>query len=304
MHVRIVWGLFAAMGLAILVTYWRLPPEQLYSVSQEGFRSGAGRLLVFSNYPVSLAAIPIAWLSAERIATRRAVWAAAVATALCAITAWPGVIDQNDLDAKPINLLPAVGVVIALVLSVRAPWERVGRRALDPLRIALGVVLVVAATPWIFAALGFNAPGDVFLGEELRRGGDGALHPAVHLGEHEGLDGTLLVLSALILSRLRPRLPVAFVIGLMFVYGLGVAAQDDWFEQVVKRGWTSVKLPNMLHPTANLTWLTVLVLAAGVALLLRRLEARPPPGAGPPRRAPSPPPGRRSEGSRTGEPSP
>jgi hypothetical protein len=299
-----VWALFAAVGLAVLVTYWRLPADELYNVSNEGLRNGGSRLLVFLNYPVSLAAIPIAWLAADRLRTRSAVWAAVVATALCAVTAGPGVVDQHDLDAKPINALPALGVAIAFALSLRAPWEPVGRRRLDPLRLVIAVLAVIAATPWIFAVLGFNAPGDVFLGEELRRGGDGQLAPAVHLGDHEGLDGVLLVLAALQLSRLRPRLPVAFVVALMFVYGLGVAAQDDWNEQVVKRGWAGFKLPNMLHPTVNATWFVVLVLAAVVALLLRRLEGPSPPGEDPPRSASSPSLGRPSGGSTTGAQSP
>jgi hypothetical protein len=55
MQVRVLWGLFAAAGLAVLVTYWRLPPEDLYNVSEQGLALGAGRLLVFLNYPVSLA---------------------------------------------------------------------------------------------------------------------------------------------------------------------------------------------------------------------------------------------------------
>jgi hypothetical protein len=299
-----VWALFAAVGLAVFVTYWRLPADELYNVSNEGLRNGGSRLLVFLNYPVSLAAIPIAWLAADRLRTRNAFWAAVVATALCAVTAGPGVVDQHDLDAKPINALPTLGVAIAFALSLRAVWEPVGRRRLDPLPLVIAVLAVVAATPWIFAVLGLNAPGDVFLGEELRRSGDGQLAPAVHLGDHEGLDGVLLVLAALQLSRLRPRLLVAYVIALMFVYGLGVAAQDDWNEQVVKRGWAGFKLPNMLHPAVNATWFVVLVLAAIVALLLRRLEAPPPPGGDRPRTASSPSLGRPSGGSTTGAQSP
>jgi hypothetical protein len=299
-----VWAIFAAVGLAVFITYWRLPADQLYNVSNEGVRNGASRLLVFLNYPVSLAAIPIVWLAVDRLRARRAMWAAGTATVLCAVTAWPGVIDQNDLDAKPINVLPVFGLAIAFVLSALALWETIGARRLDPLRVGIAVVLVVAATPWIFATLGFYAPGDLFLGEEVRRGGDGLMHPAVHLGEHEGLDGTLLALAALQLSRLRPRLAVAFVIGLMLVYGVGVAAQDDWNEQVVKRGWAGFKLPNMLHPAVNATWFVVLVLAAIVALLLRRLEAPPPPGGDRPRTASSPSLGRPSGGSTTGAQSP
>jgi hypothetical protein len=302
--VRFLWGLFAAFGLAILVTYWRLPAEQLYNVSEEGFAAGAGRLLVFLNYPVSLAAIAIAWLAAERIATRRAMWAAAVATALCAVTAWPGVVDQNDLDAKAINVVPALGVAIAFVLTLRAPWERIRRLRLDPVRAVIGVVVWVTALVWVAAVLGFYFPGDVFLGEELRRSGDGTIDPAVHFGDHEGLDAALLVTSALVLSRYRPRFVVLVLLGLAFVYGLAVEWRDFWFEQVVKRDWTSWLPPQVLTPRLSLAWLVLVILAVAVALVVRRLEEPRLPGAGPRRTAPSPHPGRRSGESRTGAPSP
>jgi hypothetical protein len=271
-HVRLVWGLFAAAGLAIFVTYWRLPPEQLYNVSEEGLELAPGRLLVFLNYPTSLAAIPIAWLSAERLGTRTAMWAAALATVLCAVTAWPGVVDQDDLDAKLVNVVPALGVAIAFVLSLRAPWERVGRLRLDPLRVVIGVVVWVVGLVWIAAVLGFYFPGDVLLGEELRRGGDGALHPAVHLGDHEGLDAALLVTSALLLSRLWARLGVSLVLALAFVYGLAVEWRDFWFEQVNKRDWTSWRPPQVLTPRLSAGWALLVVLAVLLALAVRRLE--------------------------------
>jgi hypothetical protein len=303
-HVRIVWGLFAAVGLAILVTYWRLPPEDLYNVSEEGFKLGAGRLLVFLNYPTSLAAIPIAWLAAERLGGRRAALAAVVATVLCAVTAWPGVVDQHDLDAKAINLVPAAGVAIAFALSLLAPWERAGRLRLDPLRAVVGAVVWVAALVWIAAVLGFYFPGDVFLGEELRRGGEGKVYAAVHFGDHEGLDAALLVTTALLLTRLRPRLGVLFVLALAFVYGLAVEWRDFWFEQVVKRGWTSWTPPQVLTPSLSVEWGILVLLAVVVALAVRRLEGPRPPGGDPQRTAPSPPPDRRPAGSPTGEPSP
>jgi hypothetical protein len=304
MHVRLVWGLFAAAGLAIFITYWRLPPEQLYNVSEEGLELAAGRLLVFLNYPTSLAAIPIAWLSAERLGTRAAMWAAALATVLCAVTAWPGVIDQDDLDAKLVNVVPALGVAIAFVLSLRVPWERVGRLRLDPLRVVIGIVVWVVGLVWIAAVLGFYFPGDVLLGEELRRGGDGALHPAVHLGDHEGLDAALLVTSALLLSRLWARLGVSLVLALAFVYGLAVEWRDFWFEQVNKRDWTSWSPPQVLTPRLSAGWALLVVLAVLLALAVRRLERPPQPGGDPRRRAPSPLPGRPSAGSTTGAPSP
>jgi hypothetical protein len=302
--VGVLWALFGAVGFAIFVTYWRLPPEQLYSVGETGLASGAGRLLVFLNYPVSLAAIAIAWLAADRIRTRRALLAAAVATPLCAVTAWPGVVDQNDLDAKAINVLPAVGVAVALVLSVHAPWERVGRLRLDPARIVIGAVVWLVALVWIAAVFGFYFPGDLLLGEELRRGGEGRFYPAVHLGDHEGLDAALLVTTSLVLSRLRPRVGVAALLGLAFVYGLAVEWRDFWFEQVVKRDWTAWTPPQVLTPRLSVAWAVLLVLALIVALGLRWLEGLPPRGAGPPRTAPSRPRDRPSAGSPTGAPLP
>lgn len=300
MEVRLVWGLLGAVGLAIFATYLRLPPEQLYNVSEEGLELAAGRLLVFLNYPVSLVAIAIAWLAAERIHAPWASWAAAVATPLCAVTAWPGVVDQDDMDAKTINVVPAIGVAVALVLSLRAPWERVAKLPLDPARIVVGAVVWAAALPWVAAVLGFYFPGDVFLGEEIRRGGDGALHPAVHYGDHEGLDAALLVTSALLLSRLRPRLGVMMLVGLAFVYGLAVEWRDLWFEQVVKRAWTSWTPPQVLTPSLSVQWAVLIVLAVVVALLVRRLEAPRPPGGDPRRRAPAPLPDRPTGGSPTG----
>jgi hypothetical protein len=270
-----LWALLFATAGLIVLTYSRLPPEELYSVSEEGLDLGLGRALVYLNYPVSLVAISIAWLAADRIGTRRALWAAGAATVLCAVTAVPGVVDQDDLDAKPVNLLPAIGVAIAFALSLKAPWERVGRLRLDPVRVGIGVVVWVVALAWIAAVAGFYFPGDIFLGEELRRGGDGRLAPAVHLGDHEGLDATLLVTSALVLTRYRPRWPLAFLLGLTLVYGLAVAWRDFWFEQVVKRDWTSWNPPQVLTPRLSLAWGGLVLLAVGVAVAVRRLEGRP-----------------------------
>lgn len=283
-----VWALLLATAAVILITYSRLAPEELYNVSEEGLALGLGRALVFLNYPVSLVAIPIAWLAADRIGPRRALWAAGVATALCAVTAWPGVVDQHDLDAKPVNALPAIGVAMAFVLSLRAPWERVWRLPLDPVRVVIGVVVWLAALVWVASVTGFYFPGDVFLGEEIRLGGDGRLGPAVHLGDHEGLDAALLVTAALVLTRYRPRLAVGFVLGLAFVYGLAVEWRDFWFEQAVKRDWTSWTPAQVLTPRLSVAWSVLILLAAGVALGVRRLEGPPQPGAGPRRTTPAP----------------
>lgn len=273
-----VWALLFATAVVIVVTYWRLPPGELYNVSEEGLASGLGRALVFLNYPVSLVAIPVAWLAADRIGTRGSLRAAVVATVLCAVTAIPGVVDQHDLDAKLVNIVPAVGVAVALGLSLRARWERVGRLPLDPVRIAIGILVWLTAVVWIAAVSGFFLPGDVLLGEEIKRGGDGRLTDAVHLGDHEGLDAALLATSALVLTRYRPRFAVAWLLGVALVYGLAVEWRDFWFEQVVKRDWTSWTPPQVLTPRLSLAWAGVVVLGLGVTLALRRLEGPRPPG--------------------------
>jgi hypothetical protein len=253
---------------------------------------------------VSLIAISIAWLAADRICTRRARWAAVVATVLCGVTALPGVVDQHDLDAKPVNLVPAIGVAIAFALTLRAPWERVGRLPLDPLRLGIGVVVWIAALVWIAAVSGFYLPGDILLGEEIRRGGDGRLADAVHLGDHEGLDAALLVTGALVLTRYGPRLAVGFLLGLTLGYGLAVEWRDFWFEQIVKRGWTDWTPPQVLTPRLSLAWFGLLVLAALVALAVRRIEGPRRPAADPPRGEPSPLHGSPTAESTTGARSP
>src|SRR5918994_3685293 len=49
-----VWTGFGLLALAILVTYARLPLDELYNVSGTGFEAGAGRVLVFAGYPTAL----------------------------------------------------------------------------------------------------------------------------------------------------------------------------------------------------------------------------------------------------------
>ena len=134
---------------------------------------------------------------------RAAWWAAGPAIALCATIPW--FVDQDDLDARWVNAIPALGVAIALALTVAAA-RRAGSsvraaRPWDGWRIALAVVVVLVSLPWITAELGFHFPGDLFMGEELGREKDGTPIAAVHLGHHHGTDGALLVLTALLLSR-------------------------------------------------------------------------------------------------------
>jgi hypothetical protein len=278
----IVWALFAVVAAAAFVTYARQPPEDLYHTSGTGIEAGASRVLVFLGYPVSIVAIALAAIAAARLHTRAATFVAAVAAVLCATIGLPGVIDQADLDARPVNALAGAGVAIALTLTLVAvvreavgPTRPFGRA--DFLRTLGAVVLLLVGLPWIFAELGFyvsDVPvlGRIFLAKEIIRstGGEPSLH-AVHLGRHHGMDGVLLAISALVLSRVPRQLGSAWravalsaYLALMLVYGLANALQDFWTEQLVKRGTVSVKIPSLIRPDVSWAWAAML----GATLLI------------------------------------
>jgi WD40 repeat protein len=285
-----LWGAYALVAAAVFATYARLPVRELYHVSADGRVAGAGRTVVILTFPMGLAAIPLVAVAAARARDQVLSWAAALAAVLCAFVFWPGIVDQNDLDAKWLNAVPATGVAIAVALSVVAlrrhglgPRTRVRG---DTLRVAAALALVLLALPWIAADLGFfigrwPVLGSIFFSDEWwARFGHARLHPAVHLGHHHGMDGTLLALTAIFLSRtladLPPRLRRALgaYLAVLLVYGLANVANDFWLEQLVKRDVTSWEVPSFLIPSPNVPWLVLLVLA-GVAyvLLCRRANS-------------------------------
>lgn len=205
-------------------------------------------------------------------------WAGGPAIALCAVTAWPGVVDEDDLDARWANAVPALGVLLALALTGvaarRAGTAFARRLSLDVVRVVIAAAGLLVSIPWLAAELGVFLPDGVFLMERVVTEPDGRELAAVHLGHHHGLDGTVLVLSALLLSRprLRPggleHVTRAYV-SVAFAYGAVNLAEDLWHEQVVKRGWAEWKIPSALHPTLSPLWLVILVVAACVAIALR-----------------------------------
>ena len=293
-EVLTVWILFGVVALEVWVTYARLPARELYNVGGSGFDGGAGRALVLLNFPLALVAIALLAVVADRLRGRLALVALAAAI-LCVIVVVPGVVDQDDLDAKAANALPALGVLIAVVLTGLA-LARGGIGASRPFgggwdvaRAALAVAIVLASIPWIAAELGFylsDAPllRSIFMSGQVRPEPG---HPdirAVHLGHHHGMDGALLALSALALSRVVPqirgrlRLALGFYVALMFVYGLANALQDFWLEQLVKRGTTSLKIPSMIVPTLSWAWLAILVAALVIQFAAWRVGSlgRPP----------------------------
>jgi Mn2+/Fe2+ NRAMP family transporter len=92
------------------------------------------------------------------------------------------------------------------------------------------------------------------------------------------MDGLLLVLSALLLSRVVGSVAASTLravsmayLALMFCYGIGNIANDFWIEQVVKRGWTTWEIPNVLEPRATVAWAIIVVAATAIwtAVMLR-----------------------------------
>jgi hypothetical protein len=288
-EVLAVWALFGVVGLAILVTYARLPLDELYNVSGTGLEGGASRLLVFAGYPTALVSLAVLAVVVDRLRVRWVSVLAVIAALLCATVAWPGVVEQSDLDAKPANLPAAAGTLIALGLTLYAlsrggiGFRRPFGGGWDVARLVLAVVVVLAAVPWLAATLGFyldDVPGlgSLFLSGELRPEPGHPTLTAVHLGHHHGLDGTLLALSAIALSRtvcmLRSgflRTGYRFYVSLMLVYGLANAFQDFWLEQLVKRGTTSLEIPTLTVPEASAAWAALLAAALLIHLAAGRV---------------------------------
>jgi hypothetical protein len=291
------WILLAAVAAMVWVTYARLPASDFYNVSGTGFGAGAARVLVFVGWPVSIAAVALVAVAADRLlavgATRRLVVGTAVAaTLLCASIAWPGVITQSNLDAKPSNAIAAAGVALAVALTVWAAraagiGRAVGRLRGDMPSAVVVAVMAVAAIPWILANLGVYAGdvpglGHVFMSKQvLPEPGHPHLR-AVHLGNHEGLDGCLLAAIALGLRRVLPRMRATALRGvlggylaLVLAYGVMVAANDGWHEQIVKRGWTGRMLPSVITPGLGAGWALLIVAAAVLYVTAFRVREGP-----------------------------
>jgi hypothetical protein len=284
-----VWALFGLMLVAVVITYSRVDPSELYHVQDSGLAGGLGRALVSLNFPIALAAVPLAALAARRIGERWAAIAAVVAAVLCWVVAVPGVVDQGDLDARPVNAIPALGVALALVLTIVATEQRglgtpVRRLRGDPVRLVVAGLLVLAGLPWLFADLGVyigHVPllGDLFMSNDLAPTADNPNHRVVHLGQHHGAHGVYLGLTALALTRVLPQVAgrlrgvLAFYLSLMFVYAIGLVLEDGWGEQVVARDWASWKIPSVLEPKPSVAWAVVLAAAVALDVLLFRSRA-------------------------------
>lgn len=261
--------MLAASLVATMVTYARLPPSQLYDVTGTGLRGGLSRAVVELNFPDALIALAVLGVLAPHL-SRRFQIVAALAAALCVVAVLPGVVKQSDLDARWINAVPALGVGLAfgLTLLVRR-LPPAGHDRSDILRAVLAAVLVLIASPWIAAELGFYLDGVPLLGWMFQTGKlahfHNPLHHAVHHGVHHGLQGLELALAALLLSRLPNR--ISPYLALMLAYGAANMLNDGWLEQVVERGWSSATVPSVLSFSVNWLWGATIVVAAAIWLL-------------------------------------
>jgi uncharacterized membrane protein len=287
-EIYVVWLLFALTAIAVFATYWRLPPSLLWKVHNTGFIGGSGRAFVFLSFSAAVAAVGILSVVVDRLEDRRADLLGLVALVLCATVAFPGVQTESHLDPKWSNLPAVLGVGLAFLLTVWA--SRAGRREFsrtsargDAARLIAGGLSLFFAAPYIAAELGFFLDGVPVLGLIFLTGairpepGAGYSHAAVHHGHHHGMDGFLLAVTALLLSRLvgsirRPllRMLTAVYLALLLVYGLTNQVQDLWTEQIVKRGWTSWDIPNVLHPSLSAAWAAMVACGLVIyALFLR-----------------------------------
>ena len=289
----LVWLLFGLAAVAVFVTYSRLPPSETWKVTGSGLEGGASRAFVFLSFSPAVSAPAVLALVVDRLEDRRATILGAVAFLLCATVVIPGVQTPSDLDARWSQLPAVVGLLLAVALTVwamrrgrgeRPPTSRIGDRA----RVVVAAVLLVASAPYLAAELGFFLDGVPVLGWIFQTGrirpepGSGHSHAAVHHGHHHGLDGFLLAIGVLLLSRLlgtirHPllRTATAAYLSLMLVYGLTNMANDLWAEQVVKRGWTDWEIPDVLQPSASFAWAAMIgVAAVFCATLFRPRMAR------------------------------
>jgi hypothetical protein len=292
-EIGLVWLLFGLAAIAVFETYWRLPPSQLWKVTGSGFEGGAGRAFVFLSFSAAVAAPPVLAIVVDRLDDPLATRAGLIAFLLCATVAIPGVQTPSRLDAKWSNLPAVVGVFLSVALTAWAmrsgrAQRRTTSRAGDRARLVAAAVLLIASAPYIAAELGFFLDGVPVLGWIFQTGritaqpGTLFSHAAVHHGHHHGLDGSLLAISVLLLSRLigtirRPllRKAAAAYLSLMLVYGLTNMANDLWLEQVVKRGWTAWQIPDVLEPSASAAWAAMLAVAAVFYVVLFRPRGAP-----------------------------
>ena len=255
---RAVWSMVGATTVLTILTYARLPPGATFDFAEAGLAGGLSRGATYLGFPGSIIALAV-------LAVRGFDRLGIVAALLC-VTAFP--FASSDLAAHPYDLPSLAGIALAVTLTLGGPVRRPS--GLSRARVAAVGAIALLALPWLFAVVGLYARDVPLLDHVIRSaeptpGAPGVA--SVHLGLHEGLYGAEIAIAALLLT-LRPRrTAVSLLCSLLFVYGIAVAAEDAWHEQVVKRGITETKLPAVLHPAPTLAWAGLLACAALVQVV-------------------------------------
>ena len=187
---------------------------------------------------------------------------------------------------------PAVGVLLAVAVTLAAvARSRHGSRAPltrgDRLAIVAVPVLVVVAVPWILAGVGVYTDAvpildDVYISKTVApASGEPGLR-AVHLGNHEGIDGILLAATAFALRRSLRRMRPTVIrpllggyLALISVYGMALAADDFWIEQLQGRATVSRRLPYVLTPGLRPAWAALVAVACLVYVVAFRVGNEP-----------------------------
>ncbi len=295
-EVLALWGLLAVFVLVIFITYTRLDSTDLYNVSHDGVAGGLSRSIVILGYPVAFAVIALVGTlfaslreGVSPLARRLWRWIALLSVLFCATAAFPGVVDQGDLDVKPVNVLAAIGVGGAILLTALSIRERPdvawsgSWSAWDWARLALGVPMVLLSLPWLAAELGYGSDETSLLtGPFLdfdARDSAATGTVAVHAGDHHGTDGLLLTITVLLLSRpvfalARTRLRSLLILYLClgFFYGLINVVQDWWLEQLVKRDTLNWEFTNMVEPKPNWEWVVLMLGSIALAAAIHGYE--------------------------------
>ncbi len=275
------WGLLGLDAVAIYRLYAGSLDAPGLMRRRTGREAGIDQLLALGRHPglpVAIGVMPITMCRLERrdrlpVALGAVAAGGMAALALDRMRTVESVISRDDVLAASV-IVAALGMTAGSALTGGiGPLRGIGDR--DTARVIIATGLVTHGLPWLLADLGIYAGdlpglGRVVLSRQLLP--EGASWPAVHLGHHHGLDGTLLGLAALILSRSLPDVrPVALREGLslyvafLLVHGTTRAAEDGWNEQVVKRGWSRRRVPLIVarrRPVRPRLWAGMLGCAA------------------------------------------
>ena len=283
-----VWTTLGAVGVAAFVTGARGERP-----SDPDWAAGWRQTLAYLGHPVALIAPAMALVASQGMDQNHPGMGVASALAPAALAGW-------GVSRRPFGVGGGAGAVLAgavvagsggltvhsVLRGTRAGWA--APLPGDGWRQTIGGILIGGAVPWFLADAGIYA-GDVPAIRRLYLSRDTPIAPgevAVHLGHHHGMDGTLLALSGLALSRQLPTLPagpsrsaLSLWLAWLVVYGTARWLEDTWNEQVVKRGWARRKPPVVVRagkPEGRWTWAALAGLAVASHLGWFRREAAAP----------------------------